>query len=145
MVKGFLFKDLRPAIASVAKRTSVAFWDLLKIVIPVYTVMFLLSHTPLIKILADFLKPAMALFGLPGESALALILGNFVNLYAALGLIPLLNLSQKQMTTLSLMLLTSHSQIFETAVFIRLKTRFLTLLLLRIGTAVLIGLLLAWL
>jgi len=124
---------------SVLKRTVFSFLDLMKIILPVYTIITALSLTPIIKIFADFLKPAMALFGLPGESALALILGNFINLYAGIGVIPLLNLSGKQLNTLALMLLTSHSQIFETAVFIKLKTKFLFLLLLRIVMAIVIG------
>ena len=105
--------------------------------------MTILSHTPIIKFLADLLKPAMKLFGLPGESALALILGNFINLYAALGVIPLLHLSRAQMTTIALMLLTSHSQILETSVFFKLKTRAIFILILRISVAVLVGYLLA--
>ncbi|MEO0098072.1 MAG: nucleoside recognition protein [candidate division WOR-3 bacterium] len=124
---------------SVLKRTISSFLELAKIVIPVYTIMFFLSATPLLKIFAHFLSPVMAFFHLPGETALTLILGNFINLYAGIGTIPLLNLSPKQTNTLALILLTSHSQIFETAVFIKLKTRFLFLLFLRIFTAIIIG------
>lgn len=124
---------------AVLKRTTSSFLDLAKIFIPVYTLMTLLSLTPLLKIFADFIAPVMAFFRLPGESALTLILGNFINLYAGIGTIPLLNLSSKQINTLALMLLTSHSQIFETAVFIKLKTRYLFILLLRILTSLVIG------
>ncbi|MCX7785046.1 MAG: nucleoside recognition protein [candidate division WOR-3 bacterium] len=111
----------------------------MKIIIPVYTLVYILSLTPVLKTFADFLKPAMKHFGLPGESALALILGNFINLYAAIGVIPLLKLSPHQVTTIALMLLTSHSQILETSVFIKLKTRFLFLLFLRIIIAIIVG------
>jgi|UniRef100_A0A7C6A939 spore maturation protein SpmB len=112
----------------------------MKIILPVYSLIFFLSYTPAIKFLADLLKPAMKIFGLPGECALALILGNFINLYAAIGVIPLLNLTPWQMTTLALMLLTSHSQIMETSVYFKLKTNALFLLLLRLSVALLIGL-----
>ncbi len=111
----------------------------MKVILPVYTIMTILSLTPVIKIFASLLKPAMGVFGLPGECALSLILSNFINLYAGIGIIPLLNLSEKQLNTLALMLLISHSQILETAVFIRLKTRYLFLLLLRIAMAIVIG------
>ncbi|MEO0091663.1 MAG: nucleoside recognition domain-containing protein [candidate division WOR-3 bacterium] len=124
---------------AVSKRTINTFLDLFKIILPVYTLVYILSLTPVLKIFADFLRPAMKYFGLPGESALALILGNFINLYAAIGVIPLLKLSPHQVTTIALMLLTSHSQILETSVFIKLKTRFIILLFLRIIIAIIGG------
>jgi len=133
-------KDL---FLSALKRTIQTFWNLMKIIIPVYTFMYILSLTPALKIFADFLAPAMKIFGLPGESALAIILGNFINLYAAMGVIPLLKLSPHQVTTLALMLLTSHSQLLETSVFIKLKTRFIFLLFLRIIVAIFVGYLMA--
>ncbi len=130
-------------LLAVGKRTVNTFLSLMKIIISVYTLVYILSLTPLLKIFADFLKPAMKYFGLPGESALALILGNFINLYAGIGVIPLLQLSSRQVTTLALMLLTSHSQILETSVFIKLKTRFIFLLFLRIFIAIIVGYLFA--
>lgn len=125
---------------SVLKRTYRTFIGLMKIILPVYTLVYILSLTPLLKMFGDFLKPAMKFFGLPGESALALILGNFINLYAAMGVIPQLHLNPKQVTILSLMLLTSHSQLLETSVFIKLKTKFIFILILRIIVAIIIGL-----
>jgi spore maturation protein SpmB len=111
----------------------------MKFIIPVYTLVYILSLTPLLKIFANFLAPAMKIFGLPGESALALILGNFMNLYASMGVIPLLHLNSHQITTIALMLLTSHSQLIETSIFFKLKTRYLFLLLLRLAVAVIVG------
>ncbi len=115
----------------------------MKIIIPVYTLVYILSITSLLKMFGDFLAPTMKFFGLPGESALALILGNFINIYAAIGVIPQLRLNSHQITTLALMLLISHSQLLETSVFIKLKTRFIFLLLLRITIAIVVGLLFA--
>jgi hypothetical protein len=115
----------------------------MKIILPVYTLVYIISLTPLLKAFADFLAPAMKIFGLPGESALAIILGNFINLYAAIGVIPLLKLNSHQITTLALMLLTSHSQLIETSIFFKMKTRFIFLLILRLAIAVIIGYLFA--
>lgn len=128
---------------SALKRTLKTFLSLMKIILPVYTLVYILSITPLLKIFGNFLAPAMKYFNLPGESALAFILGNFINLYAAIGVIPQLHLDPKQITTLSLMLLTSHSQILETSIFIKLKTRYLFLLFTRLLIAILIGLVFA--
>ncbi|MCX8014637.1 MAG: nucleoside recognition protein, partial [candidate division WOR-3 bacterium] len=93
---------IRDIIFSALKRTVNTFLDLIKIILPVYTLVYILSITPLLKMFGELLKPAMKLFGLPGESALAIILGNFINLYAAIGVIPQLQLSPKQITTISL-------------------------------------------
>ena len=138
-----LFKILSEFLKAVLKRTLHSFFDLMKIIHPVYTIMTILSYTPVIKILADWLKPAMKIFGLPGESALAIILGNFINLYAAIGVIPLLKLNSWQITTIALMLLTSHSQLLETSVYFKLKTKALFILILRLAVAIIIGLLMA--
>ncbi|MDH5185537.1 MAG: nucleoside recognition protein [candidate division WOR-3 bacterium] len=138
-----IFKITGEFFLAVLKRTAFSFLDLMKIIVPVYTMMTILSYTPVIKFLADWLKPAMKIFGLPGESALALILGNFINLYAAIGVIPLLHLTPWQTTTIALMLLTSHSQLLETSVFFKLKTRAIFLLILRLSVAIMVGLLLA--
>lgn len=91
----------------------------------------------------NFLAPAMKYFNLPGESALALILGNIINLYAAIGVIPQLKLNPHQVTTISLMLLTSHSQILETSILFKLKTKYLLILLIRLIVAIIIGLIFA--
>jgi len=130
---------LKDYFLSVLKRTKRTFLDLMKIIIPVYTVVYIISLTPLLKMFGDFLAPAMKFFGLPGESALAIILGNFINLYAAIGVIPQLHLNGQQITTISLMLLTSHSQILETSIFLKLKTRYLFLLLIRLLIAAIVG------
>ena len=130
---------LKDYFLSVLKRTKRIFLDLMKIIIPVYTVVYIISLTPLLKMFGDFLAPAMKFFGLPGESALAIILGNFINLYAAIGVIPQLHLNGQQITTISLMLLTSHSQILETSIFLKLKTRYLFLLLIRLLIAAIVG------
>jgi len=58
----------------------------------------------------------MSIFGLPGESALGLMAGYFINLYAAIAVITPLQLSSKDMTTIALMLGIAHSLPIETGV-----------------------------
>jgi hypothetical protein len=65
----------------------------------------------------------MRYFHLPGEAAMAIIIGNFINLYASLGVVIALRLPGPQLTVLSLMLLISHSQILETAVFFQIRAK----------------------
>ncbi|MGQ9708637.1 MAG: hypothetical protein ACUVUR_07195 [bacterium] len=63
---------------------------------------------------------------------MALILGNFINIYASLGAISALKITGAQLTVLSLMVLISHSQILETAVFFQIKAKWWFLWFLRL-------------
>ncbi|HEX16299.1 MAG TPA: nucleoside recognition protein, partial [Deltaproteobacteria bacterium] len=85
--------------------------ELLAFLVPVYTAVFLLGRWGVLEGLASKAEPFMAFVGLPGKAALAVVLGNLVNLYAALGAAAGLGLTPKEMSLLGLMLLTSHSQI----------------------------------
>jgi hypothetical protein len=100
-----------------------AFLKLFLIVGPVYTAVTILKYTPVIRVFAEWMAPLMRHFGLPGEAALAIILGNLVNLYAGLGAITALHISPAQLTVLSLMLLISHSQLLESAVFFQIRAK----------------------
>ncbi len=116
-----------------------AFLKLMLIVGPVYTVVTALRYTPIIRVFAGWMAPAMRLFGLPGEAALAMILGNVVNLYAGLGAITALHIDKAQLTVLSLMLLLSHSQILETAVFFQIRAKWWLLWFIRLVVSFLAG------
>jgi len=109
-----------------------AFWKLIKIVAPVYTVVTFLKYTPVLAGFARLMAPLMRFFRLPGEAAMVLILGNFINIYASLGAITALKISGPQLTVLSLMVLLSHSQILETAVFFQIKAKWWLLWFIRL-------------
>lgn len=86
---------------------------LAKIVIPVTLVVVALEQLNLMVPIAEWFNPLVRLFGLPGEAALALLLGFFVNIYAAIGVIIVLPLSAREITVLAVMILTSHSLLME--------------------------------
>ncbi|MEO0067710.1 MAG: nucleoside recognition domain-containing protein [candidate division WOR-3 bacterium] len=109
-----------------------AFLKLMMIVAPVYTFVTLLKYTPVLEAFARFMAPFMRFFRLPGEAAMALILGNFINIYASLGAITALKITGAQLTVLSLMVLISHSQILETAVFFQIKAKWWLLWVIRL-------------
>lgn len=116
-----------------------AFLKLMLIVAPVYTLVTVLKYTPAIRVFAEFMAPLMKHFGLPGEAALALIIGNVVNLYAGLGAVTALKITTDQLTVLSLMLLLSHSQILETAVFFQIRAKWWLLWAIRLVLAMAAG------
>jgi Na+(H+)/acetate symporter ActP len=81
----------------------------------------------------------MNLLGLPCSTAFPLILGFFFSLYAAIGAIVPLQLTVKQLTIISLMLLTAHTLILEAIVFKKLKIRYVNLIVFRIIMAFILG------
>ena len=90
-------------------------WMLVKVTLPVYVAVSLLGATPVLGWVARACEPLMDLFGLPGEAAMVLVVGNALNLYAAIGAMKALYLTHAQVTTLALMLSFSHNLFVETA------------------------------
>jgi len=89
--------------------------------------------------IARLFEPVMRLVGLPGEASIAIVLGYFTNLYAALGAIASLNLSAKETTIIALMLLISHAMPMETAVAQKTGVNGLVMLAIRTLLSVLAG------
>ncbi len=116
-------------------------WLLVKIIIPVSSLVALLNHFGIMELIAGFFSPAMALFGLPGEATIALLLSFFVNFYAALGAITAMTLTTQQMTVLAVMIGICHELPIETAVSSYTGLRIPAAAILRIFTALAAGLL----
>ncbi len=89
---------------------------LLRIMAPVSFAVFLLKHAGGLNLLARGLAPVFSLFGMPGASALVFITGALLNIYAAIGVMDALGLSNRTMTILALMVLTAHNLPVECAV-----------------------------
>lgn len=91
-------------------------WVLGKVVFPVTVAVSVVRYTPLYDGIITGLSPLMGLIGLPGEAAVPLVLGNLLNLYAAIGAILTMDLSVKEVFILALMLGFSHGLPLETAI-----------------------------
>ncbi|SHE85640.1 nucleoside recognition domain-containing protein [Desulforamulus putei] len=91
-------------------------WLLTKVVVPIYVAITFLSFTPVLNKIAEDCAPFMKYVGLPGEASLAIVLGNVVNLYAALGVMASLHLNPRETTIIAMMLLLSHTIFVESAV-----------------------------
>jgi hypothetical protein len=90
--------------------------DIIKVIVPFYLLVELLRYLGFIQLIGGIFRPFMGLFGLPGESALALIAGYTANLYAAIAVLKPLHLSPKDVTIIALMLGISHSLPMETPI-----------------------------
>jgi hypothetical protein len=106
------------------------------VIFPITLLVSVLRHTALFDWLLRGLSPVMRLFGLPGEAAVPLVLGNLLNLYAAIGAILSLELTVKQVFVLALMLSFSHSLPVEAAVCRRIGVSVPAVVLFRVGLAV---------
>ncbi|QYJ16560.1 hypothetical protein Rxycam_02393 [Rubrobacter xylanophilus DSM 9941] len=120
-------------------------WELGVVIFPVTVAVVLLRFTPAYGLLLEALAPAMGLFGLPGEAAVPLVLGNLLNLYAAIGAILAMELTVKQVFTLALMLGFSHMLPVESAICRRVGVSVLLVVGFRLGLAAAAGLAVAWL
>lgn len=110
-------------------------WKLGRIIFPVTLAVSLLRYTPVYDFLLSGLTPVMRLFGLPEEAAVALVLGNLLNLYAAIGAILTMELTVKQVFVLAVMLSFSHGLPVESAVCRQVGASLAAVLSFRIGLA----------
>ncbi|MBE0596595.1 MAG: nucleoside recognition protein [Desulfuromonadales bacterium] len=117
-------------------------WKLIKYVIPLYVAVDLLKGTPVIELLGRWFAPMMALFGLPGEAALAFVAAFLLNLYAALAIMAPLDLTPWQITQCGLMMGIAHNLLVEGAVLGSTGTRGGLLTLSRLAIAAGAGLIL---
>lgn len=120
-------------------------WELAKAMVPVYLVVTLLGLTPIMDWLAWLARPVMDLMGLPGEGAAALVIGNVINQYAAIGAMAALTLNTREVTVMALVLLISHNLLVETAVSKKTGINVTSLVLVRIFGGILAGITLNWL
>ncbi|PWK13002.1 nucleoside recognition domain-containing protein [Tumebacillus permanentifrigoris] len=91
-------------------------WTLSKIIVPITFALTLLKHTPVLEWILWLFTPIMGWFGLPGEAAIVMALGWFLNLYAAIGAMFSLQLGAPEALILSVMLSFCHNIFVETAV-----------------------------
>ena len=117
-----------------------SYWILVKIMLPVYFIVTFLKFTPVLPAIANFFSPYMQIFGLPGGAALAIVLGNAVNLYAAMAVIATLGLSSQQVTILAVMLGICHSLPMEVTITQKMGTKYMALMFIRLISSGLSGL-----
>lgn len=129
----------KDCVKEVLPTTTKACWWIIKLTVGISAAMMLLKYFGILQIIANFVNPVFKYFGLPGDASLAYVAGYFVNGYSALAVISTLNLSIRQITILSTMVLCSHSMILETAVLKKTGASASTLVIIRTFSALLLG------
>jgi hypothetical protein len=110
-------------------------WTLGKIIFPVTLIVALLQYSPILPWVIEKIAPMMKLFGLSGDAAIPLVIGNFLNLYAAIGAILTLDFSVKEVFILAVMLSFSHNLIVESGVAMKVGVKLWLVLVTRLGLA----------
>ncbi len=128
----------RPLKRGLLSGLSITFM-MVKVIVPCYIAIELIKHFGLIDVISRFCKPFMSIFGLPGEAALCLVAGYFINLYAAIAVVAPLGLPAKNITVVALMLGICHSLTLETPITKKTGVNASFLLLVRVGLSLFSG------
>lgn len=112
-------------------------WSLGKIIFPITLLVTMLQYTPVLPFIIDLVAPIMGLFGLSGDAAIPLVLGNALNLYAGIAGILSLELTVKEVFILAVMLSFSHNIFIETGVALKVGVKLWIVLVVRFGLAAL--------
>lgn len=116
-------------------------WTLGKIVFPVTILVTILRYTPILPWFIDLLAPLMKIIGLPGEAAMPLVLGNALNLYAAIGAIVSFDFTIKEVFILAMMLSFSHNLFIESSVASKVGVNWWLISGIRLSLAIISGVL----
>ena len=111
-----------------------------KLTVGVSFCIMLLRYLQILPWISALLEPVFHVVGLPGEAALAYVTGYFVNVYSAIAVSVTLDLSIREMTILSAMVLCAHNMIVETAVQKKTGTPAARIVIYRTLSSVIVGL-----
>ncbi|WP_066065564.1 nucleoside recognition domain-containing protein [Neobacillus soli] len=128
-----LLSSLKKGLLAGLKTT----WTLGKVIFPVTLIVAVLQYTPVLPWVIKMISPLMKLLGLSGDAAIPLVLGNFLNLYAAIGAILTLDFSVKEVFIIAVMLSFSHNLFIESSVAMKAGVKLWVVLVTRPGLALL--------
>ncbi|MFS8640603.1 MAG: hypothetical protein LOD90_07295 [Symbiobacteriaceae bacterium] len=112
-------RPLAVAVSRGLRATGRVVADLARTMLPAMIAVTILDRSGWLARLAALAAPAMAWFGLPGGTALALLVGNVVGLYSGIAAAIPLGLDYKEWTVLGTMLAISHAHPVEAAIIAR--------------------------
>ena len=114
-------------------------WFLIKIIIPVYFFITALKYSPVMDWLVSVFAPLMSFFNLPGEAAIPLIAGLFLDEYAVIAAINAISLTGYSVTVVAVMTQVCHSLFIEGAITKKLGVSVTFFTLYRLTAAVIVG------
>ncbi|GIN85375.1 putative membrane protein YvoD [Heyndrickxia sporothermodurans] len=112
-------------------------WTLGKIIFPVTLIVTVLQYTPVLPWIIKLITPLMGIFGLSGDAAIPIVLGNFLNLYAGIAGILSVDLTIKEVFTIAVMLSFAHNLLIESSVAVKVGVKVWIMIAVRVGLAIL--------
>jgi hypothetical protein len=112
-------------------------WTLGKVIFPITLIVTILQFTPVLPWIIKQLSPIMGVFGLSGQAAVPLVLGNALNLYAGIAAIISFDFTVKEVFIMAIMLSFSHNLFIESTVASRVGVNWWLISGIRIGLALL--------
>jgi len=113
--------------------------DLSMVLVPCMLAVTVLEAVGIMDWLAALAQPVMDIFSLPGEAAVALVLGYIIEPYAAAAVAVGLGLGPREMTIVGTMLMLCHSLVLETAILGKAGARTTLVLAVRLVSSLLAG------
>lgn len=117
---------------------------LLKVVLPVYAVVVLIRHSPLLGWLEQVMEPAMGLFQLPSAAVVPLVTGFFTDEYGVIAASKQFGFSSMEMTTIAMMAMVAHGLPVEAAIIQKIGLSPARFTVFRIVSFLVMGLLIGW-
>ncbi|MFZ3576932.1 nucleoside recognition domain-containing protein [Virgibacillus sp. DJP39] len=114
-------------------------WTLGKVIFPITLLITILQYTPVLPWVIEQISPLMGLFGLSGEAAVPLVLGNSLNLYAGIAAIVSFEFSVKEVFIMAVMLSFSHNLFIESSVASRVGVSAWFIGSIRVSLAIIAG------
>ncbi len=132
---------------SLGRETLMTSWELVRITVPIIIITKILEELGLIAPLSSILEPVMASIGLPGSLGLVWATAMLTSIYGGIAvfaaLAPELTLTAAQITVLYSVILIAHSLPLELSISKKAGAALLPIACLRIGGAILYGLILS--
>lgn len=126
-MKGIVYRGLQAGLKTT--------WTLGKVIFPITIFITILQHTPVLTWLIEQIRPVMGFFGLSGEAAVPLVLGNTLNLYAGIAAVVSFDFTVKEVFIMAVMLSFSHNLFIESSVAARVGVSWWFISGIRIGLA----------
>ena len=113
--------SMKFSIKAALTRAGHSAWVVLKLIIPIYILADVLFFYGILGKVSFLFTPLTTFLNLPAESALAIVSGMFLNLYAAIAFAAPIGLDAREWTILAVFLGICHALLVETAIMYRLK------------------------
>ncbi len=134
-------------LRTLLSRTLLTYWDLIKIMVPVMVLVKIAKDLGAIEYITPILQPVMQIMGLPPEAGIVWAATMLTNIYGGFGALPVLaglEMSVAQISILCSAMLFAHSLPVEQAVVKKAGASFWFTTALRIGAAIVYGMLISW-